>query len=750
MAAAAAAPGGASPGLAAGERLVCVDKNVASPKLYVLEPWIADLLVNYEQQEERENFLAGQVVQVLSDSTAAGQPEVHQDAVVQVSDGSCYIRVVITAEALQAEENAHLQLRLSSLNCRIIVLQKYTVCFQDEARLVSALRSGSSLFLYLAVLPALLPASSCSQELKAGGGLRVLPHSPAVHRAAHAEAEDGIIRRESRPLCGEEDKGALAEETPVGSLFLPVVGSTAAWVSPAQLILQPWRSNTGDPQGLQSVLLQGRNLAVRNAASSEPSVSQLIDAIGQNQLEILKENAEECLDLWKSKEKPVTVEDEVPITQWEAERKKEGEDVFMVPVSALVIPPEQEAVVCDSSEAASAGYTETSQAAPGKSSDDKTVPGDQSVVSQISFCLHSRGAPALGSSSWPPMNAPDPIQPLVSSTVGSAHLLGLSGGGAASPTLSDSLEGSLDNPWNRLPSLSLTPSSSDEKTFQADPPLKTQKDVAADSNTTDLLEVCSQSSPESLPQGEPAQISSPSLLRCYSNPSPAESSTSEAASAAGAARGALCADQGPQGSRGTQATLPTLSPVFPVLPSSSLQLPPGRIPHREQACSSGTASSTDVLKPGLAHTRTKGGETVGAKRKLVEEDEQAPSGQQHLPGTSKGRGRGRSKRLVLTSSGGAKKSRKETRLQRRKELEEKEEEEMEKEEEEEEQASPARAGPSSRLEQCTAPEPFVERPPQYQYEAPSPELCQQVQSIRISKAMLKWACWILTEEDEDS
>ncbi|XP_072790503.1 adrenocortical dysplasia protein homolog isoform X3 [Taeniopygia guttata] len=707
MAAAAAAPGGASPGLAAGERLVCVDKNVASPKLYVLEPWIADLLVNYEQQEERENFLAGQVVQVLSDSTAAGQPEVHQDAVVQVSDGSCYIRVVITAEALQAEENAHLQLRLSSLNCRIIVLQKYTVCFQDEARLVSALRSGSSLFLYLAVLPALLPASSCSQELKAGGGLRVLPHSPAVHRAAHAEAEDGIIRRESRPLCGEEDKGALAEETPVGSLFLPVVGSTAAWVSPAQLILQPWRSNTGDPQGLQSVLLQGRNLAVRNAASSEPSVSQLIDAIGQNQLEILKENAEECLDLWKSKEKPVTVEDEVPITQWEAERKKEqGEDVFMVPVSALVIPPEQEAVVCDSSEAASAGYTETSQAAPGKSSDDKTVPGDQSVVSQISC--------------------------------------------AASPTLSDSLEGSLDNPWNRLPSLSLTPSSSDEKTFQADPPLKTQKDVAADSNTTDLLEVCSQSSPESLPQGEPAQISSPSLLRCYSNPSPAESSTSEAASAAGAARGALCADQGPQGSRGTQATLPTLSPVFPVLPSSSLQLPPGRIPHREQACSSGTASSTDVLKPGLAHTRTKGGETVGAKRKLVEEDEQAPSGQQHLPGTSKGRGRGRSKRLVLTSSGGAKKSRKETRLQRRKELEEKEEEEMEKEEEEEEQASPARAGPSSRLEQCTAPEPFVERPPQYQYEAPSPELCQQVQSIRISKAMLKWACWILTEEDEDS
>ncbi|XP_066050615.1 adrenocortical dysplasia protein homolog isoform X2 [Chamaea fasciata] len=641
------------------ENLVCVDKNVASPKLYVLEPWIADLLVNYEQLEEREKFLAGQVVRVLSDSAAPGQPGARQDAVVQVSDGSCYIRVVITSEALQAEENAHLQLRLSSLNCRIIVLQKYTVCFQDEARL-----------------------EDCEFYLTAQQFI-VLP----------------MQRQRMESSDGNQDPSVVKK------------------------IKELWQ----------------RNLAVRNALSSEPSVSQLIDAIGQNQLEILKENAEECLDLWKSKEKPVTVEDEVPITQWEAERKKElGEDIFMVPVSTLVIPPEEEAVVCDSSEAASAGYTDTSQAAPGKSSDDRTVPGDPSIMSQTSSCLHSRGAPALGSSSWPSVNTPDPIQPLVSSTVGSAHLLGLSGGGAASPTSSDSLDGSLDNPWNRMPSLSLTLSSSDEKSFQLDPPLNTQKDVAADSNTTDLLEVCSQGSPEGLPQGEPVQTSSPSLLRSYSRASLVEISTSEAAPAVVAARDTLCADQGPQGSRGSQATLPTLSPVFPVFPGSSLQSPSSRIPCREQACSGGTASSPDMLKPGLAHASTKGGETVGAKRKLMEEGEQAaasPGGQQHPPGTSKGRGRGTGKRSELVSPRGAKKNRKETLLQHRKELQE------------EEQASPARAGPSSKPEQCRALEPFVERPPQYQYEAPSPELCQQVQSIRISKAMLKWACWILTEEE---
>ncbi|NWI06643.1 ACD protein, partial [Tichodroma muraria] len=349
-----------------------------------------------------------------------------------------------------------LQLRLSSLNCRIIVLQKYTVCFQDEARL-----------------------EDCEFYLTAQQFI-VLP----------------MQRQRMESSDGNQDPAVVKK---IKELWL-------------------------------------RNLAVRSAPSSEPSVSQLIDAIGQKQLEILKENAEECLDLWKSKEKPVTVEDEVPITQWEAERKKEqGEDVFMVPVSALVIPPEEG--VCDSSEAASAGVpfiADARQAAPGKSSDDRTVPGDPSVVSQTSC--------------------------------------------AASLASSDSLDGSLDNPWNRMPSLSLTPSSSDEKTFQPDPPLKTQKDVAADSNTIDLLEVCSQGSPEGLSQGEPVQTSSPFLLRSCSDPSPVEINTSEAAPAAEAACDTLCADQGPQGSRGPQATLPTLSPVFPVLPSSTLQSPPSRIP----------------------------------------------------------------------------------------------------------------------------------------------------------------------------
>ncbi|KAK4813903.1 hypothetical protein QYF61_002734, partial [Mycteria americana] len=589
-------------------RFVYENKNMSSPKVYVLQPWIANLLVNYEQLDANENLLAGQVLRVLSDSAAPGQPGVLQDAVLQVSDGSYYIRVVITSEALQAEENTHMQLRLSSLICRIIVLQKYTVCFREEARL-----------------------EDCEFYLTAQRFI-VLP-------------------------------------------------------------MERQRLESSD----------GRSLTLKNAPSSEPSISQLIDAIGQNQLEVLKEDAEECLDLRMPKETPVTVKDEVPVSQWEAERKKErGEDIFMVLANTLVIPPEEEAVACDASKAGQCGgficvvgrwafqcpsMRNTSEATPGKSSDDKTVPGDSSVISQASP--------------------------------------------AESTALSDSSEGSLDNPWNRVPPISLTLNSSDEKTFQHDFSPKTQQDMAADSNTPDLLEPCSQDCAEALPQGEPVQTSSPSLLRSYCNTSLVETGTTQATSAAEAVCDAPCPARGPQVSGGSQATLQSLSPASPVLPSSRLQSLPEGMPHREQADSSGTAFPPDSVKHGPAHARTQGRNAVGAKRKLLAGDGQAlPAlgGQQHPRGAPWGRRRGTGRRLELMNTQGAKKSRnEETGLRRGKQLSG--------EEEEEEQASPE-SGPSSRPEQHRALQPvkmkqlyMKEKPVQYRYEAPSPELCERIRSV---------------------
>lgn len=45
--------------------------------------------------------------------------------------------------------------------------------------------------------------------------------------------------------------------------------------------------------------------------------------IAQDQLEVLKENAEECLDLQVPKEAPSAEADKLPVTRWEAELQKE-------------------------------------------------------------------------------------------------------------------------------------------------------------------------------------------------------------------------------------------------------------------------------------------------------------------------------------------------------------------------------------------------------------------------------------------
>lgn len=107
--------------------------------------------------------------------------------------------------------STHIHLKLSSLLCRIIVLQKYTVCFREEARLVSALRNGSNLrlegrwqgWVLTEGGSRAVAARLCLTGLTlftSTGGLRVLSHRPPVHRAAHGEAEDGFVQR-VRPRC---------------------------------------------------------------------------------------------------------------------------------------------------------------------------------------------------------------------------------------------------------------------------------------------------------------------------------------------------------------------------------------------------------------------------------------------------------------------------------------------------------------------------------------------------------------------
>ncbi|NXX98886.1 ACD protein, partial [Centropus bengalensis] len=341
-----------------------------------------------------------------------------------------------------------MQLKLSSLICRVIVLQKYTVCFREEPRL-----------------------EDCEFYLTAQQFI-VLPME-----RQRLESSDGYVL-----------------------------------------------------QALWGPLLWWLLHLPRTALTLRPSVSQLIDAIGQNQLEVLKENAEECLDLGMPKENPATEKDEVPITQWEAERKAEqGEDIFMVPAHALVISSEEEVVACH------APTADTCEATPGKSSNERMVSDDPSVISQASS--------------------------------------------AESIALSENLEGSLDNPWNRLPGISLTLNSSDEKTSQHDLSPKSQQDVAADSDTSTSLELCSQDPPEDLPPGELVQSSSPFLPYSYDTLSPRQTGETRSRSAAEAASSILSPAQGLEVLGGSQDTAPSLSPAFPVLRSSCLRVPPEKKLH---------------------------------------------------------------------------------------------------------------------------------------------------------------------------
>ncbi|XP_071670351.1 adrenocortical dysplasia protein homolog isoform X2 [Patagioenas fasciata] len=657
-AAAAACPGGAGAGeqpegrrSVPGPSFEYEDKNMVSPKLYILQPWIANLLVNYEQLDANENLLAGQVLRILSDSTVPDHPGVLQDAVLQVSDGSYYIRVVITSEALRAEEKwvpPRLGCGRDSGSPQLLV--------GLPPGLVSALTFSSD-------FPALFAELLSCRSTQCVSGRR-----PGWRTASFTSQHTGSS------CCPWRGRGW-------NHLMAVKEGGDVEQVSNR---LYSYRRNQ-EPSVMQKIKeLWLRSLTLKNAPSSEPSISQLIDAIGQNQLEVLKEKAEECLDLQVPKETPAMGKDEVPITQWEEERKKEGIDVFKVPANTLVIPPEEEAVPCDASNA------DTCEANPRKSGDERMVPGDSSVVSQVSP--------------------------------------------AESTALSESSTGSQDNPWNRLPPISLTLDSSEDKASQHDLSPKPQQDVAADSNTPDLLEPCSQDSPKRLPQAELVQTSSPSLLHSYRNTSLVGTSTTQATSAAEPACAVPCPAPAPQVSECSLATLPFLSPVFPVLPSSRLQSLPEGTPHREQADSSGTDFPPDMLERGPARAKTQEGDAGGTKRKLVLENDQ-----QHPQGASWGRGRDTGRSGEFVSTRGAKKSRKEPGK------------ELSEEEDDEEERAPPVSGPSSRPEQRRALEPYVKKQPdQYKYDPPSPELCEQIRSVRISKAMLKWACWILTDGEVDS
>ncbi|XP_048672392.1 uncharacterized protein LOC125620562 isoform X5 [Caretta caretta] len=497
-----------------------------------------------------------------------------------------------------------------------------------------------------------------------------------------------------------------------------------------------------EPSILQKIKeLWQRGLTLKTISSSGTSVSQLMIDIGQRRLKVLKQNVEDCLDLLDASEVPA-IGERLPVTNWEAERKREelSKDVFTVPANVLVISSEEKEAIRD---ACLAGAPHT---VPGSSCLDRD-PDDSTIVS----CPNDPSA------------------------------------------MSRSLDVSLDNPWDKLQSVSVTLSSSLEEKSIIQPSLPSTQEAQLassaeeaaitqpDSNTPDFLEPSSQKSPSTLSQGEPVKTVSPSLLSYSSTRAPEVASQGTAAATFQRAphvdknRDASHDIPCGQPSGAFQTNLCPFSPALPILGSiNSRAAPPA---NGGQADRGGVASLPDVGNSGL--TSSEGDTELGSgaggkdlcrsrqhrvtKRKLLVDDGKVHGQVLPSPGKTHQRAQrkpphadvpmgdmrcmdrkivGQNPGMELVSAQRAKKSR-------------------------QEQAGPAQepalpgdpeglpgrgnetAAVGSMATSRPGQQQYVKTTPfQYTYKAPTPDLCARVNSTRISKAMLRWACWVITKAEQ--
>ncbi|XP_074864963.1 adrenocortical dysplasia protein homolog [Carettochelys insculpta] len=604
------------------QRLEDRRRQLSIPKVYVLQPWVVNLLVKYGQVDTRDTQVPGHILKVVSELKTADQAAA---AVLCISDGSYYIRAVVSPEAVRAAECAQLQSGFASILGRIIVLQDYRVCFQEGTNVEQC-------EFYLAVQRFI-----------------VLPLQRQRMESLNCNQEPSVLQK----------------------------------------IKELWQ----------------RGLSLKTVSSSGSLVTQLMMDIGQRRLESLKRNVEDCLAALDQGE-VLAPGEQIPGTKWEAVRKEEkgSEEVFTVPVHFLVIRPEEKAQITAACQPAAP------QTSLGSSRQDGALE-DCSAVSYL-------------------------------------------GGSLA---MSHSLETSLDDPWDQVQSMSVTVSSSlEEKSgAQPSPPetrlAKSREEVAItqpDSNTPDFLEPPSQESPGNLSQGDAAAPGSPSLLSCVSNSCPSE---------AAAGQGAPAADEHPDASPDLPCGQPqtSLRPLSPA--TGSTACPASRGPADGGGLPSPPAVGTSCPEPGSGAGGagcSRSRKLLPTKRKLLGGDDEAQAeGRPHptraqreppcaaVPTAAERRlqrkAAGQSPGGELRSVRRAKKSRLELVRPAQKPMGRGKE-----------TASASSAGasgpgrPQAQQQEYVKPTPF-----QYAYAAPTPDLCTRVASTRISKAMLRWACWVIAEAE---
>ncbi|XP_048371258.1 adrenocortical dysplasia protein homolog isoform X2 [Sphaerodactylus townsendi] len=94
-----------------------------------MDPWIVNLLLEYNESKDRLETQYGQVLRVLKD--ADGQ---NPEAVVNISDGHHYIQTVIPARVIQKAKCFPPQSGFSSILGQFIVIKNFRVCVKEATK----------------------------------------------------------------------------------------------------------------------------------------------------------------------------------------------------------------------------------------------------------------------------------------------------------------------------------------------------------------------------------------------------------------------------------------------------------------------------------------------------------------------------------------------------------------------------------------------------------------------------------------
>ncbi|XP_066492892.1 uncharacterized protein [Tiliqua scincoides] len=604
-----------------------------------LEPWILNVLLEYKEDEAKEEGQLGHILKVLNESRGPHHDGQNPAAVLHIGDGRCYIQVVVTAKAIQMSKCSLPQSGFSSILGHFITLQNYRVCFKETAKVEEC-----RFYLVLDCF--------CVMPVKR--------------------------QRMSQQDCNRE----------------PLI---------LKKIKELWQ----------------RGFALQ--PSSEPSsVSEILREIKQDRLATLKRNVEACLSVLDAEELAA-----YPDTKWQVEcqRDKIHQDTFTVPGKFLVISEDNEAVL-----------RKSCSSKPSLVVLDTDENGQDDEISTISFFS------------------------------------------ADSENVVDSLE----NPWDVFPGMTLTSSSEMSDTPSSLPHVQQMQlamtaeeeaAVHANSCTPDFLETRDQMPRCSSSQAEPVErkTPSPSLLPSHSSECLKELARQESRLAAHHTNKTSDTDESfPCGqllrNSHSQASACLLSSVHSTVRSDlSLGPLPENVAEDNLARLQGHKMVRGTSKKLMENSK----KLKVAKRKQMIQDEEEPTETSSsstivspkalhqlspavFPKYNKQGGKLVPWKRPLKFVSTPKKSRmqEEPQVQQPQSSAQLRHSERLVERERKRIATEVTTGRPSDCccDQCGAPQQecvtstffdFTNKPP-------TPELCTQVRSTRISRALLGWACWVFS------